>query len=213
MIRIFIESGVNPAKAKGKKVTNEQDFVIKFIEHHFPTKVNGVDFWVFGLGGKDTLANSIPMFQLANLGDKNIVIFDADGSSNGGGFSIRKKAIEQERAQLKLDFDLFLWPNNANDGDFENLLLQMINPKHRGVLDCFERFEMCVGGHDPEGKLYELPGRKAEAYTYVDIMRMSDEDRKAFHHDGYYHFDYLDFWDLDAEAGHALKAFLHPYFS
>lgn len=211
MIRIFIETGENQAKKNDKKITNEQDFVIKFIEHHFPGKVNGVDFEVKGLGGKDTLENSAPVFQLTNEGDVNLLIFDADGPANGGGFAVRKADIERQRLQLHLNFELFLWPNNSDDGDFESLVLEMINPQHQGVLDCFEGFEKCVGGHDPEGLLYELPGRKGEAYTYIELMKLSTDERKSLHK-GYWHFENPKFWDLDAAAGNALKTFLQPFF-
>lgn len=35
MINIYIESGVNQAVKRGKQTTNEQDFVVKFIELAF----------------------------------------------------------------------------------------------------------------------------------------------------------------------------------
>ena len=43
MIRIFIESGVSAARSKGKKTTNEQDFVEKIIAHYFPEAVVSKD--------------------------------------------------------------------------------------------------------------------------------------------------------------------------
>lgn len=211
MIRIFLETGENQAKSKNKKTTNEQDFIVKFIEHHFPTKKYGVDFEVSGLGGKDTLDISAPMFYLKNEEDKNVVIFDADTDKNGGGFTKRRDAILKQKTALNLDFDLFLWPNNKDDGDFENLLLGMINPRHQGVLDCYEGFEKCVSGRDPNGEEYELPGRKGEVYTYIEIMKLTEAARKELHK-GFYQFDNSDYWDLDAQAGNVLKSFFSQFF-
>lgn len=44
MIKIFIESGVNQAQRKNKRTTNEQDFVEKFIQRHFPHYRPSIDF-------------------------------------------------------------------------------------------------------------------------------------------------------------------------
>lgn len=49
MIRIFIESGIAAAAKKGKKTTNEADFVEKVITHYFPKAVVSSDFEVVGV--------------------------------------------------------------------------------------------------------------------------------------------------------------------
>ena len=83
----------------------------------------------------------------------------------------------------------------------------MINPQHQGVLDCFDGFVQCVGGRDPNGSLYELPDRKAEMYTYIEIMKLSkDEEDKL--HKGYFLFDNASFWNLDSPVADNLKDFL-----
>lgn len=210
MINIYIESGVEQAKGKNKKTTNEKDFIVKFIEHHFPGKSHELDFDVQGIGGKDKLEASAPIFRLAE-NDTNIVVFDADSPLNGGGFNKRKSEIETQRQKLSLNFELFLWPNNRDDGDFETLLLKMVNPKHQGVLDCYQSFEKCVGGRDPKGLMYELPGLKAEMYTYIEIMKLSEDERKALKN-GFYQFDNPEYWNLDSADAMPLKAFLDRYF-
>lgn len=210
MIHIYIESGVEQAKGKNKKTTNEKDFVVNFIEHHYPGKRNEVDFDVQGIGGKDKLNASAPIFRMAE-DDVNIVIFDADCPSKGGGFNMRKCDVEKQMQDLSLHFDLFLWPNNRDDGDFETLLLKMINPKHQGILDCFQGFEKCVGGKDPTGTMYELPGLKAEMYTYIEIMKLSEDERKELKN-GYYQFGNPEYWNLDSADAMPLKAFLDRYF-
>lgn len=212
MIKIYIESGVAAAQKNNKRTTPEQDFIEKFIEHHFAGKKANVDFMVCGLGGKDTLEASAPLFRDITDEDSNIVIFDADTQHNNGGFSDRQKHIASERERLGLEFEFFLWPNNHDDGDFESMLLNMINPKHAGILKCYEGFEMCVGGHDPEQKQYDLPGRKGEVYTYVEIQKLTDDQRKQLSK-GFYQFDNTEYWDMDAEYCSSLKTFLSTYFS
>lgn len=210
MIRIFIESGVNSAISCNKETTNEEEFIKKFIQHHFKGIVYKIDFEIYGIGGYTNLENSKPSLEDKKKQDVNLVIFDADGIYNGGGFDVRKKAIIEMKERMGVDFELFLWPNNHDDGDFESLLLQMINNKHQGVLDCYDSFVKCVERRDSKGKLYELPGRKAEMYTYIDIMRLSKKERDKLHK-GYYLFDNDQYWDLDAKAANSLRDFLLPY--
>lgn len=210
MIHIYIESGVKQAKKKNKETTNEQDFVEHFIAHHYPEKIKDIDYKVEGFGGKDKLAMNKSYLELNPDSDINLVIFDADTEQNGGGFEKRKAEIEKTRTDNSMNFEFFLWPNNSDDGDFESLLIQMVNLDHDGILDCFDNFEKCVGGHDPEEKLYDLPGRKAKIYTYIELMKKSKEERKSFSK-GYWLFDRADLWDLEASASKPLKEFLDQW--
>lgn len=207
MIHIYIESGIKQAKKHNKETTNEQDFLEKFIAHHYPTKIKEIDYAVEGFGGKDKLAKNKSYLEMNPLGDTSIVIFDADTEQNFGGYNKRKQEIEKIKNDNAMDFELFLWPNNSDDGDFESLLIEMINQNHDGVLDCFDKYEMCVGGHDPEGELYNLPGRKAKIYTYIEMMKKSKEEQESFKR-GYWLFNRPDLWNMDAPAGNALKNFL-----
>lgn len=210
MIRIFIESGVGAAKDKNKETTNEEDFVVKFIEHHFKEMVYKTDFDVFGIGGYTKLINIQPLLEDKTDNDINIVIFDADDAYNGGGYKIRYQELLNVQNQMKVEFDLFLWPNNHDDGDFESLLELMINSEHQGMLDCYDGFEKCVGGRDSKGVLYKLPGRKAKMYTYISIMNLSKTERDKLSK-GYYLFEDERYWNLDAPAIKPLKDFLKQY--
>lgn len=206
MIRIFIESGVNSAQKKtGKKTTNEQNFVENFIMHHFPQAKIGEDFEVIGIEGKDNLANSVLPFKENTInGGKNLLIFDADTIENGGGFISRKTELLRKKVELDIEFELFLWPNNQDDGDFESLLMQMINKKHRCLLNCFEKFENCIRSNDPENRKYDTPGRKAAVYTYISMMKKT-QSQEAELKKGIWMFDQKDYWDLDAEYAKPMK--------
>lgn len=210
MIHIYIESGVKQAKKKNKETTNEQDFVEHFIAYHYPEKINDIDYKVEGFGGKDKLAMNKPYLELNSDGDINLVIFDADTEQNGGGFEKRKSEIEKIKTDNSMNFELFLWPNNSDDGDFESLLIEMTNLDHYGILECFDNFEKCVGGHDPEEKLYDRPGRKAKIYTYIELMKKSKKEQESFRK-GYWLFDKADLWNMNAPAASALKKFLDQW--
>lgn len=210
MIKIYIESGVSAAGKKNKRTTPECDFLEKYIQYHFPQATLGVDYTINGLGGKDTLEASSPVLRDMEPGDHNLIIFDADSPHNHGGFANRQTHIYAQRTRLGLTFDLFLWPNNQDDGDFESMLLNLINPEHSGIIQCYERFEMCVGGQDPDHSRYSLPGRKGEVYTYIEIQKLTPEQRKLLS-SGYYLFDNPDYWNLDAPYCASLKSFLSQY--
>lgn len=211
MINIYIESGLNRAKRAGKSTTNEKDFVEKFIKHHFPDYELGKDYSVIGIGGKDKLEKNASILEISSLKNTNVVIFDADTVQNKGGYTKRVKEIEKIKSENNMKFDLFLWPNNQDDGDFETLLMHMVAPHHIGVIKCFEGYEKCVGGQDPDNEKYVLPGRKGCMYTYIEIMKKNKEEKLLFK-DGYWLFDNPQYWDLDAEYGLPLKQFLEKYF-
>ena len=211
MIKIFIESGVNAAKKHDKETTNEQDFIVKVITKHFPKCQYKKDFDVIGTNGWTNIPNIEYEFkENMDNGFANLVIFDADEEKNGGGFVIRQAEIQALKSD-SIDFDLFLWPNNQTDGDFELLLSKIVNPEHQCLLDCYEHFEDEVRENDPEEEKYETPGRKGEMYSYISLQKMSQK-QKGYLSKGYWMFDNPKYWDLSSEELNPLIDFLNKYF-
>lgn len=212
MIRIFIESGVSAARSKGKKTTNEQDFVEKIIAHYFPEAVVSKDFEVVGVDGWTNIANqSYDFKQNTDESGTNLVVFDADEDRNGGGFEKRKASLEDFKKKAGIEFDLFLWPDNKGDGDFELLLSKVINAKHQCLLDCYDEFEKNVRQHDPQEEKYVTPGRKGKMYTYETLhkgLQKLGNEIKA----GYWQFDNPEYWNLEGEKLKPFVEFLTPYF-
>lgn len=212
MIRIFIESGVSAAKKRGKKTTNEQDFVEKVILHYFPKAAVEGDFEVVGINGWTNITHqSYDFRQNTDEGGTNIVIFDADEEYNGGGFEKRRASLDILKKEAAIEFELFLWPNNKDDGDFELLLSKVINADHQCLLDCYDEFEDNVRKHDPNSEKYVTPGRKGKMYTY-ETLHKGLQDFKDDIKDGIWHFDNPEYWNLDAEQLTSLVDFLTPYF-
>lgn len=212
MIRIFIESGVAVATNTGKKTTNEADFVEKVITHYFPKAVVSSDFEVVGVNGWTNIVNQVYDFnQNTDEGGINLVIFDADEGRNGGGFDKRKASLDDLKEQMGIEFNLFLWPNNKDNGDFELLLSQVINSKHQCLLDCYDVFEDNVRQHDPKEEKYVTPGRKGKMYTYETLHKGLLKYEKDIKN-GYWQFDNPEYWNLDAEQLKPLVDFLTPFF-
>ena len=211
MIKVFIESGVNAAKKYDKETTNEQDFIVKVIAKHFPKCQYKKDFDVIGTNGWTNIPNNEYEFkENTDNGFANLVIFDADEERNGGGFAIRQAEIQALKSD-SIDFDLFLWPNNQTNGDFELLLSKIVNPEHQCLLDCYEHFEDEVRANDPEEEKYDTPGRKGEMYSYISLQKMSQK-QKGYLSKGYWMFDNPKYWDLSSEELNPLVDFLNKYF-
>lgn len=206
-IHIFIETSLSEAKKNAGIFTNEYHFVEDYL-HHIKPDINPADYTITDVGGKDKLrffANQ--MMQNQRLDELNLVIFDCDSSQNGGGLKERTSELNALKEQLGIEFNLFLFPNNHDEGAFEELLLKIINPKHQCLLDCFNGYEMCIGGNDKENKLYERPNTKAKIYSYISTFKRSRSQKEKFK-TGNWDFLNKEYWNLDAEYLNPLKDFI-----
>ena len=197
-IRIFIET-----KTLQGKQTNEERFIWHIVE-----LLNGdlEKIKVSGTNGYTNLEQYQNQMQRNTaLGGKNLVIFDADFPTTGGGFATRKEELLKEKQKLNVDFELFLFPNNNEDGTFEHLLEQLTVEEHKGLLECFEGYEMCINGHNKTE--YETPDQKAKMYTYVSTFKKTQSQTTAFK-SGDWFFNRTDLWNFDAEYLNTLKEFL-----
>lgn len=165
------------------------------------------------VGGKDKLFNATNtnLMVVNTLEEgRNVVIFDADTEDNCGGYRARSSEILSERDRMGVDFDLFLMPDNSEDGDFETVIDAIARKDlHKDFFDCFTGYEMCIAGHlgaDGTPK-YETPNQKAKLYAYITSMRMSNTKRNKAK-SGNWLFDNSEYWDIDSPTLEPLKSFL-----
>ena len=197
MTTIFIES-------KHLK-TPEANFIKTYINQKFP---DFEDFEIIPLNGWQGLWKTNKLIENIDLGNQNIIIFDADTPENNGGFQKRKKEIEAIKAEKNIEFELFLFPNNSNDGDFELLLENIINKEHQNLLDCFGKYEKCIDNSKSNNPLkYKLPIRKAKIYSYVDAFPKSRKLNERFK-SGDWFFENKTYWNLSAKYLNQLKQFI-----
>lgn len=205
MNRIYLES-------KDSKTT-EYTFIKSYLNYLIGDKWDTL-FEIIPVNGKDNLRKPVNSFrETTDQGFKNIVIFDADTEHNGGGFEKRRKELLAKKEELNIEFDLFLFPNNKDDGDFETLLERSINTNHQCLLDCFHKFENCVSSHkDDKGEcIYVAPNRKAMMYTYIESMKKNEDEIKEFHNKKNYFFNNPEYWNLESDTLQDLKKFLMGY--
>ncbi len=197
MISIFIE---------GK----EKGFLETFLNHIGKSEmIASISFE--STGGWTNLSNlDNKLIDNHRSGFKNIIIFDADNSQNGGGFTKRKKEIELLLNELHIDFKIFLFPNNETDGDFELLLENIINSEHSGLLDCFDKYEVCLSQYKTKegASKYVMPNRKAKIYSYITAFPRSRKELEKLKNKGDWSFENKNYWNLDNEILNNLKSFL-----
>ena len=165
---------------------------------------NKVEF----VNGYKNLVNVIPTIKARCAeGGKVVIIFDADSLGNNGGYETRKKEIEEVLGENNAQAELFLFPNNEEDGDFETLLEHLIQKeKHTQMLDCYADYETCLGND------YVHPNLKGKIFTYISAMKMSSSMRRKLGN-GEWMFDNAEYWSLESDYLKPLKAFLQQHCS
>lgn len=165
---------------------------------------NKVEF----VNGYKNLVNVIPTIKARCAeGGKVVIIFDADSLGNNGGYETRKKDIEEVLGENNAQAELFLFPNNEEDGDFETLLEHLIQKeKHTQMLDCYADYETCLGND------YVHPNLKGKNFTYISAMKMSSSKRRKLGN-GEWMFDNAEYWSLESDYLKPLKAFLQQHCS
>ena len=195
MIKIFIES-----KNSQTPEYNFLETILRVFGYNSQPSI------IVPLNGKDTLDLAKNQFiQNTVEGGTNLIIFDADTAINGGGYNVRRKEIETKLRDLHIQADIFLWPDNCNDGDFETLLESIARKDlHERFFGCFNDYELCLGDE------YLCPNRKGKLHTYITSMKLTNKQRNKIGA-GHWLFENKDLWDLDSVNLTALKKFLSKY--
>ncbi len=112
-------------------------------------------FDIFDIEGKDKLISDEFLEKIDKiLKNKHqtykqvCIIFDADkkeSQERDAGFDNKLEHICKELKEKRIDFpreQIFLFPNNQDDGDLETLLLKIAN--HKEFINCFESYLDCI---------------------------------------------------------------------
>lgn len=205
MVKIFIEG-------KGDEIFLSAYIELLLKERHLDTKVSFGFVDLKGWTNIRTVNNTF--IENSDFGGINLVVLDADSPPNQGGYTKRRTEIEAITAENALTFDLFLFPNNKDDGDFETLLETIINQKHSGILKCFSNYEECIAKHNPPNSkaIYNLPIKKSKIYSYVDVFSKSRLEKEKFKNGDYFYTN-TEIWNLASPSLEPLKDFLIKAFS
>lgn len=205
MVKIFIEG-------ENRKVP-ESEFLTAILNH---MGIPSDKYEILPTAGYKNLmdsanASNIEIMQAnTDAGGRNLVIFDADSVENHGGYQVRRDELLARKADLGLEFDLFLWPNNGSDGDVE-VLMESIARKdlYPQFFDCFGKYEQCISKlKNADGSCYyTTPNRKSKLHTYFHSLPISNAKKKRFGHNEWC-WDDPTIWNLDSESMNPIKEFL-----
>lgn len=172
----------------------------KRIEKQLILKSTNKQIIIKGIGGYTKL--NMEKNQIVQCLDENykiLVIQDTDNlSKSHGGIEARKKYLMDIKEELSIEFEIFLFPNNKDDGDLETLLLKIVKEdKYKPTNDCYDNFiknegELKIGFSD------ELKDSKGLIFNY---FRAYNGMEKAKEHNRVYlnthwNFDNLYLKDL-----------------
>jgi hypothetical protein len=194
-------------------VEGEQDknFIEILIKEHFKSpQIYGVE----QIGGYTKINNYKPKLQeYKDFNYQTLIIFDADYASTNGGYQTRLKYLTEFRDNNNFDYDVFLFPNNSDDGDFECLLESIINKKHQCLINCFTQYEKCINQcvNNQNERKYKSPLRKSKIYAYLDAFKKSKKKEEEFKKHNYF-FKNKEYWNLKSEYLAPLIKFLKRYF-
>lgn len=212
MTNIFLETG---------SANNEYIF-IKSLVSFFCGKNLNVDYRIITVGGKDNLHNYKNQFlDHENTSEKNMIIFDADfplsDKNDNGGFQKRSSFLKSKLASFSTDnpTELFLFPNNHDDGAFENLLENIVQPEHKCIIDFFKEYEENLSScKDEDGNCkYNCPDQKARVYAYASAVKKRTQKEYDAFKKGDWSFTDEQYWNLNSDYLKPLKNFLQAAFS
>ncbi len=120
------------------------------------------NFKVKDVKGKDNLSKRLLEIEKY---DKTLIVFDADN------YKSNKKEIltvVSKTKQTISEEQIFLFPNNQDDGDLETLLLKIA--KHDEFLKCFEGFLECIKSKEHYKPIKNI--RKNMLYAYLELFEL-----------------------------------------
>lgn len=111
---------------------------------------------IISVNGKDNLKNRVNLVK-----ENYLIVFDADDD-----YDSSKDCIEKQISQMNIpkeNYDIFLLPNNKDNGDIETLIENIAI--HKEVLNCFEGYKKCITGLGNDK--IKLPPKKSKVFAYM----------------------------------------------
>lgn len=110
------------------------------------------------------------------------------------------------------NYDKYVFPNNKDEeGEVEDFLEKIINPKNSDIFGSWTEFENSLSIKD---KGYNIPAKKSKIYVYHEVLHGESTLEKYKCKDKGRNFKDDKLWDLDVEGNDylkELKTFLDKY--
>ncbi|WP_305869463.1 DUF3226 domain-containing protein [Helicobacter pylori] len=125
------------------------------------------NFKVQNIKGKDNLSKRLLEIEKY---DKTLIIFDTNKDYESNKKEILK--VVSKTKQTISEEQIFLFPNNQDDGDLETLLLEIA--KHDDFLKCFEGYLECIKSKKHYKPIKNI--RKSKWYAYLEALGLENLD-------------------------------------
>ncbi len=182
-------------------------FIKQYIGHLYGDVVDDERLVILkGWDNLKTEATAIRMHSMSANGGVNLVIVDTDKD-----FQIRKDEIAKWQQANRVQFELFLLPNNHDAGTLEDLLENIINPNNRPIFDCWVHYEQELVQIDIPGRTpppLTTPAKKTKIYGYLEALLGETKSQKELIKEANRNYENPQHWNLDAEYLEPLKAFI-----
>ena len=186
-------------------------FIKQYIGHLYGDVVDDERLVILkGWDNLKTEATAIRMHSMSANGGVNLVIVDTDKD-----FQIRKDEIAKWQQANKVQFELFLLPNNHDAGTLEDLLENIINQNNRPIFDCWEHYEQELVQTDIPGRTpppLTTPAKKTKIYGYLEALLGETKSQKELIKEANRNYENPQHWNLDAEYLKPLRKFLETTF-
>ncbi|WP_208385771.1 DUF3226 domain-containing protein [Helicobacter pylori] len=123
------------------------------------------NFKVQNIKGKDNLSKRLLEIEKY---DKTLIIFDADKDYESNKKEILK--VVSKTKQTISEEQIFLFPNNQDNGDLETLLLEIA--KYDEFLKCFEGYLECIKNKEHYKPIKNI--RKNMLYAYLEVFGLEN---------------------------------------
>lgn len=187
-------------------------FIKQYIGHLYGDVVDDERLVILkGWDNLKTEATAIRMHSMSANGGVNLVIVDTDKD-----FQIRKDEIAKWQQANKVQFELFLLPNNHDAGTLEDLLENIINPNNRPIFDCWEHYEQELVQTDIPGRTpppLTTPAKKTKIYGYLEALLGETKSQKELIKEANRNYENTQHWNLNSEYLEPLKNDLMKYIS
>jgi hypothetical protein len=195
-------------------------FLQDFIQEHYNLNLQkGKD--IIKTGGWGEISNKKREIEAdKDYSRTSLIVFDADSPKNDGGFKVRLQQVIDKIVEIEsqigvsISYDIFLFPNDQDDGALENMLENAINPTNQVVFECWESFEGCLSGKENINSLdgrFTIPARKTKIYAYLETLLGETKNEKEKVKDPKRDFRNKAHWDLYREYPLILKSFFDKY--
>jgi hypothetical protein len=168
---------------------------------------------IIKLEGKDKLKTKIELFKNLKLATEKsnsddtlfLIIQDADSyhekNNPTGGYPNRKKYLTELLDHININYQLFLFPNNQNDGELEDLLIEIA--QNKAVFAYFDTYQNCI---QKLPLVVNSSNIKTKVYAYFTALE-GEENAKLERR------NYLNsqLWNLEAEGLQPLLHFLRTH--